>query len=67
MLCFDLTTWSIEIFQTARPHTQRQTTYQQQMQLPSSDIQELKVMMKGLMKQMSTLLNLVTTIVSKMA
>ena len=32
----------------------------------SNDLQELKSMMKGLMEQMSTMLNLLTTIVSKM-
>jgi hypothetical protein len=53
-------------FQTANPQTQKQATYQQQMQLPSTDIQELKVVMKGLMEQMGTVLNLLTTLVSKM-
>jgi hypothetical protein len=53
-------------FQTANPQTQQQATYQQQMQLPSTDIQELKVMMKGLMEQMGTTLNLLKTFVSKM-
>jgi len=53
-------------FETANPQTQQQATYQQQLQLQSSDIQELKVMMKGLMEQMGTMLNLPTTLVSKM-
>jgi hypothetical protein len=33
-------------FQTANPQTKQQATYQQQMQLPSTDIQELKIVMK---------------------
>jgi PAX-interacting protein 1 len=52
-------------FQTANPQTQQQATYQQQMQLPPTDIQELTVMMKGPMEQMGTMLNLPTTLVSK--
>ena len=43
------------------------TTYQQKQQMPTSDIQELKIMMKGLMEQMGTMLNLLKTLVSKMA
>jgi len=44
-----------------------QTPYHQNSQTPPSDIQELKVMMKGLMEQLGTLLSLLTTLVSKMA
>lgn len=33
----------------------------------SNDLQELKSMMKGLMEQMSTMLNLLTTLIAKMA
>lgn len=33
---------------------------------PKSDLDELKSMMKGLMEQMGTMMNLLTTIVSKM-
>ena len=42
--------------ETATRQTHRQPTYQQQPKLPSSDIEELKVMMKGLMEQMGTML-----------
>jgi hypothetical protein len=52
--------------ETASPQTQQRTTYHQQLQLPSSDIPELKVMVKGLMEQMGAMLNLLTTLVSKM-
>ena len=52
--------------ETASPQTQQQTTCQQQLHPPSSDIQELKVMIKGLMEQIGTMLNLLTTLVSKM-
>jgi hypothetical protein len=46
------------------PH---QTPYLQKSQMPPSDIQELKVMMKGLMEHLGTLLSLLTTLVSKIA
>jgi hypothetical protein len=54
-------------YETATPQTHQQTTYQQQTQLPPSDIQELKVVMKGLMEQMGTMLSLHKTLPSKMA
>jgi len=47
-------------YETATPHIHQQT-YQQQPQMPISDIQEMKVMMKGLM------LSFLSTLVSKMA
>ena len=52
--------------ETTKPQPQQQTTYKQQ-QTPSSDIDELKVMMKGLMEQMGTMLQLLKTLVSEMA
>ena len=52
--------------ETTKPQPQQQTTYKQQ-QTPSSDIDELKVMMKGLMEQMGTMLQLIKTLVSEMA
>ena len=54
-------------YETATPQTHQPTTYQQQPQLPTSDIHELKLVMTGLMEQMVTMLNLLTTLVSKMA
>lgn len=54
-------------YETATAQTHKQIPYQQQPQPPTSDIQELKVMMKGLMEQMSTMLSLLTTRVSKTA
>lgn len=53
-----------QIGQLASQQIQKHTPYQHQ---PTSDIQELKSMMKGLMEQMGTMLNLLTTLVSKMA
>jgi len=53
--------------ETTTAQTHQQIPYQQQPQPPTSDIQELKVMMKGLMEQMSTMLSLLTTRVSKTA
>ena len=55
------------MYETATPQTPQQTTYQQQPQLPTNEIQELKVMMKGLKEQMGTMLSLLTTLISKMA
>jgi hypothetical protein len=53
--------------ETATPQTLQQTTYQQQPKLPTSDIKELKIMMKGLMEKRCIMLSLLTTLVSKMA
>jgi len=44
-----------------------QNTHRQQPYPPQTDIQELKAMLKGLMEQMDTMLNLLTTLVSKLA
>jgi hypothetical protein len=49
------------------PKPPHQTPFHQKTQLPPSDIQELKEMMKGPMEQLGTLLSLLTTLVSKMA
>jgi len=49
------------------PKPPHQTQFHQKTQMPPSDIQEMKEMMKRLMEQLGTLLNLLTTLVSKMA
>ena len=47
--------------------TQQLPTQQQQKTNPSSsDITELKIMMQGLMEQMSIMLNLLTTVISRL-
>jgi hypothetical protein len=46
---------------------EQQNTHRQQPDPPQTDIQELKAMMKGLMEQMGTMLNLLTTLISKLA
>jgi PAX-interacting protein 1 len=49
------------------PKLPHQTPFHQKTQMPPSNIQELKEMMKGLMEQLGILLSLLTTLVSKMA
>jgi hypothetical protein len=49
------------------PKPPHQTQFYQKTQMPPSDIQELKEIMKGLMEQQGTLVGLLTTLVSKMA
>jgi hypothetical protein len=46
---------------------EQQNTHRQQPYPSHTDIQELKAMLKGLMEQMGTMLNLLTTLVSKLA
>ena len=53
-------------YETATVTTQQIPTQQQQINPPTSEILELKTMMKGLMEPMSTMLNLLTTVISKM-
>jgi hypothetical protein len=45
---------------------EQQNTHRQQQHPPQTDIQELKAMMEGFMEQMGTMLNLLTTLVSKL-
>jgi len=59
--------YQLNQYGTATERTHQQTAYQQQPQLPTSDVLELKVMMKELMEQMGTMLSFLTTFVSKMA
>jgi hypothetical protein len=53
-------------YETTTSIIQQIPTRQQQIHPQTSEIHELKTMMKGLMEQMSTMLNLLTTVVSKM-
>jgi hypothetical protein len=53
--------------QTVDSLPEQQITHRQQPYPPQTDIQELKTMLKGLMEQMGTMLNLLTTLVSKLA
>ena len=53
-------------YETATVTTQQIPTQQQQINPPTSEILELKTMMKGLMEPMSTMLNLLTTVISKL-
>jgi len=46
---------------------EQQNTHRQQPYPPQTEIQELKAMLKGLMEQMGTMLNLLITLVSKLA
>jgi hypothetical protein len=52
---------------TVDSQPEQQNTHRQQPYSPQTDIQELKAMLKGLMEQMGTKLNLLTTPVSKLA
>jgi len=53
-------------YETATVTIHQIPTQQQQINPPTSDILLLKNMMKGLMEQMSTMLNLLTTVISKL-
>jgi hypothetical protein len=54
-------------YEPATPHTLQQSPSQTKSQPSTSDIQEMQVILKGLMEQMSSILSLLTTLVSKMA
>jgi hypothetical protein len=53
--------------QTVDSLPEQQITHRQHPYPPQTDIQELKTMLKGLMEQMGTMLNLLITLVSKLA
>jgi hypothetical protein len=53
--------------QTVDSLPEQEITHRQQPYPPQTDIQELKTMLKGFMEQMGTMINLLTTLVSKLA
>jgi hypothetical protein len=54
-------------YEPAISHPPQQLPIQTNSQPPTSDIQQMQIMLKGLMEQMSSMFSLLTTLVSKMA
>jgi hypothetical protein len=52
-------------YEPAAPHILQQSPSQTKSQPPTSDIQEMQVLLKGLMEQMSSMFSLLKTLVSK--